>query len=47
LAVDALADGATLALFLNNERIDEPALRTAMLNAFADDASTVAIGDDP
>jgi SAM-dependent methyltransferase len=47
LAADALADGATLALFYNNERIDEPVLRTAMLKAYADYAPTVVIRDDP
>src|SRR5689334_1240994 len=35
LAAAALEGGATLALFWNNERIAEPALRTAMLQVFA------------
>jgi len=44
---DALGDGATLALFWNNERIAEPALRTAMLRVFARHAPSVVVNDEP
>jgi SAM-dependent methyltransferase len=47
LALDELADGATLALFWNNERVDEPALRASMLQAFAQHAPSVVINDAP
>ena len=47
LAADALADGATLALFWNTERIAEPALRTRMLETFAAHAPSVIINDEP
>lgn len=47
LASDALGDGATLALFWNNERIDEPTLRTSMREVFAQHAPSVVINDEP
>jgi SAM-dependent methyltransferase len=47
LATNALADGATLALFWNNERIDEPALRTSMLRELAQHAPSVVVHDEP
>jgi trans-aconitate methyltransferase len=47
LAVDALADGGALALFWNNERIDEPVLRTSMLRLLAEHASSVVVRDEP
>jgi SAM-dependent methyltransferase len=47
LAAESLAAGATLALFYNNERVDDPVLRTAMLRAYADYAPAVVIRDDP
>ncbi|MEU4155431.1 class I SAM-dependent methyltransferase [Actinoplanes sp. NPDC026670] len=47
LAADALADGATLALFWNTERISTPALRTSMLQTFAEHAPSVVINDEP
>jgi SAM-dependent methyltransferase len=47
LAADALADGATLALFWNTERIAEPVLRTSMLEVFAAHAPSVIINDEP
>jgi SAM-dependent methyltransferase len=47
LAADALGDGATLALFWNNERIAEPALRTSMLQVFARHAPSVVVNDEP
>jgi trans-aconitate methyltransferase len=47
LATDALADGATLALFWNNERIDEPALRTSMLRVLAQHAPSMVVHDEP
>jgi trans-aconitate methyltransferase len=46
LAADALADGATLALFWNNERIEEPDLRTSMLRLFEEHAPAVVIRDE-
>ncbi|MCU7727434.1 class I SAM-dependent methyltransferase [Actinoplanes sp. KI2] len=47
LAADALEGGATLALFWNNERIAEAALRAAMLRVFARHAPSVVISDEP
>src|SRR5205823_6587846 len=47
LAADALGDGATLALFWNNERIHEPALRASMLRVFARHAPSVVVNDEP
>ena len=47
LAANALGDGATVALFWNNERIAEPALRTAMLRVFSRHAPSVVIQDEP
>lgn len=47
LASDALGDGATLALFWNNERIDEPTLRTSTREVFAQHAPSVVINDEP
>ncbi|MEV4280040.1 hypothetical protein [Actinoplanes xinjiangensis] len=47
LAADALADGATLALFWNTERIAEPSLRTGMLQTVAEHAPSVVINDEP
>lgn len=47
LAAAALADGATLALFWNNERIAEPALRTSMLRVLAERAPSVVVRDEP
>jgi SAM-dependent methyltransferase len=47
LAADALADGATLALFWNNERIAEPGLRKSMLDVLARHAPSVVVHDEP
>jgi hypothetical protein len=47
LAADALAGGATLALFWNNERIDDPALRASMLRVLAEHAPSVVVHDEP
>jgi SAM-dependent methyltransferase len=47
LATAALADGATLALLWNSERIDDPGLRTSMLRVFARHAPAVVIHDEP
>ena len=47
LAAEALEDGATPALFWNNERVDEPALRASMLQVFAHHAPSVVINDVP
>jgi SAM-dependent methyltransferase len=47
LAADALARRATLALFWNNERIDEPVLRTSMLRVLAEHAPSVVVHDEP
>jgi hypothetical protein len=46
LAAQALADGATLALFWNNERIAEPGLRTSMLRVLAEYAPSVVVHDE-
>jgi SAM-dependent methyltransferase len=46
LAADALADGATLALFWNNERIEEPDLRTSMLRVYEEHAPAVVVRDE-
>lgn len=47
LAADTLEQGATLALFWNNERVNEPALRASMLQVFAEHAPSVVINDVP
>lgn len=47
LAADALGDGATLALFWNNERIAEPTLRTSLLQLLARHAPSVVVDDEP
>ena len=47
LAAEALADGGTLALFWNTERIADPGLRTAVLQVFARHAPSVVINDEP
>ncbi|GGK73332.1 hypothetical protein GCM10012284_04000 [Mangrovihabitans endophyticus] len=47
LAADALGNGATLALFWNNERIAEPDLRSSMLRVFERHARPVVINDEP
>ncbi|MCA2211404.1 class I SAM-dependent methyltransferase [Jidongwangia harbinensis] len=46
-AAGALADTAALALIWNNERVDDPARRAAMLRVFADHAPSVVIRDEP
>jgi trans-aconitate methyltransferase len=46
LAADALSAGAALALFWNNERIDDPQLRTSMLGVIAEHAPAVVIRDE-
>ncbi|MBB4693637.1 alpha/beta hydrolase [Paractinoplanes abujensis] len=45
-AADLLADGATLALFWNTERIAEPGLRTSMLEVLARHAPAVVVNDE-
>ncbi|WP_433305956.1 class I SAM-dependent methyltransferase [Actinoplanes sp. CA-030573] len=46
-ATDALAEGGTLALFWNTERIDDPARWAAMLRVYADLAPAVVFRDAP
>jgi trans-aconitate methyltransferase len=47
LAGQALAPGAVLALFWNNDRIDDPAQRQAMLDVLAEFAPTIVVRDEP
>lgn len=46
-AAGVLDDDATVALFWNNERIADPALRTSVVRIFARHAPSVTISDDP
>jgi SAM-dependent methyltransferase len=47
LASEALAGGGTFALIWNNERIDDPDLRSAMLRVLAEHAPATVVHDDP
>lgn len=47
LAAEALAPGGTLALFWNHDRIDDPALRQAMLDVLAEIAPAIVVADAP
>jgi len=47
LAAQALTAGGVLALFWNNDRIDDPTLRQAMLDVLAEIAPTIVINDAP
>jgi SAM-dependent methyltransferase len=46
-AAGALAEGGTLALFFNNERIADPALRASIVDVFARHAPAVVLRDEP